>query len=195
MAMARATSLRMDSSSSAISTRGIEHPSSASAAPFSCSYVAAGDVPLAEETDIDIAAFGGRRSQSRLEPGSCAWIEHGLLQQRIPGVDLGALYVTNAEAQPGQFDRLAREADDYALDHQHRFALHGFGRDLHVLECETAHIHLEPDHFVECGGLRHEPHHVDAPDHQRQHQRAHGGADRGKADKWLARRAKPRLWS
>src|SRR6266478_2493954 len=195
MAMARATSLRMDSSSSAISTRGIEHPSSASAAPFSCSYVAAGDVPLAEETDIDIAAFGGRRSQSRLEPGSFAWIEHGLLQQRIPGVDLGALRVANAEAQPRQFDRLTGEADDHALDYQHRFALHGFGCDLHILEGEAARIHLKADQLVECGGLRHEPHHVAAPDHQRQHQRAHGGADGRETDKWLARRAKPRLWS
>src|SRR6266403_4549537 len=128
MAMARATSVRIDSSSSAIRTRGIERPSSASAAPYPCSCVAAGDVPLAEEADIDIAAFRGRRSQAGLEPGSFAWIEHGLLQQRIPGVDLGALRVANAEAQPRQFDRLAREADDHALDYQHRFAFHGFGR-------------------------------------------------------------------
>src|SRR5216684_5934143 len=140
MAMARATSLRMDSSSSAISTRGIEHPSSASAAPFSCSYVAAGDVPLAEETDIDIAAFGGRRSQSRLEPGSFAWIEHGLLQQRIPGVDLRALRVANAETQLRQFDRLAGQADDHALDHQHRFAFHGFGCDLDVLDRKSTRL-------------------------------------------------------
>src|SRR6476661_6130061 len=133
MAMARATNLRMESSSSAISTRGIEHPSSASAALFPRSYVAAGDVPLAEEADIDIATFRRRRGQSRLEPGPFARIEHGLLQQRIPGVDLGALRVANAEAQPRQFDRLAGQADDHALDHQHRFAVHGFRGDLHVL--------------------------------------------------------------
>src|SRR6478752_1523270 len=138
MAMARATSVRMESSSSAISTRGIEHPSSASAAPFPRSYIAAGDVPFAEEADIDIATFGGRRSQSRFEPGPLAGIEHGLLQQGIPGVDLGALRVPNAEAQPRQFDRLAGHADDRALDHQHRFAFHGFGCDLHVLERQAA---------------------------------------------------------
>src|SRR5258708_37014253 len=106
MAMARGTSVRMDSSSSAISTRGIEHPSSASAAPFPCSCVAAGDVPLAEEADVDIAAFGGRRSQSWLEPGSFAWIEHGLLHPRIPGVDFPAFVHRNPRTGPGHFSRV-----------------------------------------------------------------------------------------
>src|SRR5258708_28376235 len=115
MAMARATSVRMDSSSSAISTRGIEHPSSASAGPFPCSYVAAGDVPLAEEADVDIAPFRGRRSPSRLEPRSFARIDHGLLHQRLPRLDLGALCAPHAAPQPGHFDPLSRHADHYAL--------------------------------------------------------------------------------
>src|SRR5260370_13467714 len=135
MAMARATSVRMESSSSAISTRGIKHPSSASAAPRPCSYVAAGDISLAEESYIDIATFGGRRSQSRLEPGSFAWIEHGLLQYRVPGVDLRALRAANAEAQPRQFDRLARYADDHAPDHQHRPPPPTFGCEPPLLAC------------------------------------------------------------
>src|SRR5258708_3200622 len=100
MAMARATSVRIDSSSSAIRTRGIERPSSASAARYPCSCVAAGDVPPAEEADIDIAAFRGRRSQAGLEPGSFAWIEHGLLQHGIPSVDLGPLPVPNSPPHP-----------------------------------------------------------------------------------------------
>src|SRR5260221_12332843 len=131
MAMARATSVRIDSSSSAIRTRGIERPSSASAARYPCSCVAAGDVPPAEEADIDIAAFRGRRSQAGLEPGSFAWIEHGLLQQRIPGVDLGALRVANAKEQPREFDRVAGEAGENGLRHQKPAALHRFRRDLY----------------------------------------------------------------
>src|SRR5258706_13527675 len=125
MAMARATSVRIDSSSSAIRTRGIERPSSASAARYPCSCVAAGDVPPAEEADIDIAAFRGRRSQAGLEPGSFAWIEHGLLQQRIPGEKIGAFRLPKAKAQARQSDRLSRQAADHALDPQHRVALHG----------------------------------------------------------------------
>src|SRR5260221_10534480 len=175
MAMARATSVRIESSSSGISTRGIDAPSFASGRRGPWSYIAADDIPPAEEAYIDIAPFRRRRSQPRLEPGSFARLQHRLLQYRVPGIDLGALRVADAEAQPRQFDRLAGFADDGALDHQHRFALHGFGGDLDVLEHEHAHIYVEADHFVESGGLRQQPHHVDAPDHQCQHQRAHGG--------------------
>src|ERR1700694_374724 len=143
MAMSRATSVRMESSSSAISTRGIKHPSVASGPARPCSYITAADSPLAEEAYIDIAPFRGRRSQPRLEPGSFARLQHGLLQYRVPGVDLGALRIANAEAQPRQFDRLAGFADDHALDHQHRFAVHGFGGDFHVLEHQPAQIHVK----------------------------------------------------
>src|SRR5258706_13853433 len=140
MAMARATSVRIDSSSSAIRTRGIERPSSASAARYPCSCVAAGDVPPAEEADIDIAAFRGRRNQAGLEPGSFAWVEHGLLQQCIPGVDLGALRVANAEAQPRQFARLSGEANDHAPHYQHRFSPRGFRTGLQLPAYQTAPI-------------------------------------------------------
>src|SRR5712671_7701167 len=192
MAMARATSVRMDSSSSAISTRGMGASSFASRAAWPCSYIAGGDIPLAEEAYIDIAPFRRRRSQTRFEPGSFARLQHGLLQHRVPGVDFGALRVANAKAQPRQFDRLACFADDCALDHQHRFALHGFGRDLDVFEHQPAQIHVEAYHFVERGGLRQQPNHVDAPDHQGQHQRAHRSANRGEADEGLARGAQQR---
>src|ERR1700694_2499589 len=188
MAMARATSVRMESSSSAISTRGIEHPSVASGPARPCSYITAADSPLAEEAYIDIAPFRGRRSQPRLEPGSFARLQHGLLQYRVPGVDLRALRIANAEAQPRQLDRLAGFACYHALDHQHRFAFHGLRADLYVLERQPAQVHFEPDQFVEHRGLRQQPYYVDAPDDQRQHQRAHGGADRSEADEWFARR-------
>src|SRR5665647_2591067 len=188
MAMARATSVRMESSSSAISTRGIEPPSFASGTP--CSY--AGEIAFIEEAHFDIAAFRRRRSQPRFEPGSFARLQHRLLQHRVPGVDLRALSVADAEAQPRQFDRLPGFADDHALDHQHRFAVHGLGRDLDVLEHQPAQVHLEAGHLVERGGLRQKPHHVDAPYDQRQHQRAHRGAgDRG-ADEGSARPARQR---
>src|SRR5882672_7507284 len=166
MAMARATSVRIESSSSAISTRGIDPSSLVSGPRGPWSYIiAADDIPPAEEAYIDIAPFRRRRSQPRLEPGSFARLQHRLLQYRVPGIDLGALRVADAEAQPRQFDRLAGFADDGALDHQHRFALDGFGGDLDVLEHDPAQIHVEADHFVESGGLRQQPHHVDAPDH------------------------------
>src|SRR5713226_10459857 len=130
MAMARATSVRMESSSSAISTRGMEHLFFASEAARTRSYVAAGEIPLAEEAYIDIAPFRGRRSQSRLEPGPFARLQHGLLKYCVPGVDLRALRIADAEAQPRQFDRLAAFAHDHALDHQHRFTVHGLRGDL-----------------------------------------------------------------
>src|ERR1700682_130113 len=186
MAMARATSVRIESSSSAISTRGIDTWSFASGPHGPCSYIAAGDIPPAEEAYIDIAPFRRRRSQPRLEPGSFPRLQHRLLQYRVPGIDLGALPVAPAKPPPRQFDRLAGFADDGALDHQHRLALDGFGGDLDVLEHDPAQIHVEADHFVEAGGLRQQPHHVDAPDPQRQHPRAQGGRDPGAADERLA---------
>src|SRR5258705_3248388 len=193
MAMTRATSVRIESSSSAISTRGIDPSSLVSEPRGPWSYIAADDIPPAEEAHIDIAPFRGRRSQPRLEQGSFARLQHGLLQYRVPGVDLGALRVANAEAQPRQFDRLAGFAHDHALDRQHRFSVHGFGGDFHVLEHQSAQIHLKADHFVEHGGLRQQPHHVDAPDDHGQHQRAHGDANRWQADERFARRsAEPR---
>src|SRR6202022_3882156 len=182
MAMARATNKRMESSSSAISTRGIELLSFASEAKRPRSYIAAGEIPLIEEAYIDIAPFRGRRSQSRLEPGLFARLQDGLLQYRVPGVDLRALRVANAEAQPRQFDRLAGFTCYHALDHQHRFAFPGFSGDLPVLERQAPQIPLKADQLVEHGVLRQQSHHLDAPDDQRQHQRAHGGADRGEAD-------------
>src|SRR5437868_3008842 len=107
MATARATSVRIDSSSSAISTRGK-------------SGSACGDVALVEEAYVDGAPFRRRRGKPRLEPGLFAGVQHGLLQHRIPGIDLGTLRVAYAKAQPRQLDRLPRLADDDALDHQHR---------------------------------------------------------------------------
>src|SRR5713226_9723002 len=142
MAMTRATSVRMESSSSAISTRGMEHPFFASQAARTRSYIAAGEITLAEEAYIDIAPFRGRRSQSRLEPGPFARLQYGLLQHRVPDIDLRALRVPDAEAQPRQFDRLAAFAHDHALDHQHRFTFHGLGGDLDVLERQPAQVHL-----------------------------------------------------
>src|ERR1700688_2400534 len=113
MAMARATSVRIESSSSAISTRGIAPPCFASGTP--CSYAAASEVTFVEEAYVDIASFRRRRGQPRLEPGLFPRFQHGLLQHRVPGVDLGALRVANAEAQPRQFDRLPGFADDDPL--------------------------------------------------------------------------------
>src|SRR5665213_1159075 len=181
MAMARATSVRMEASSSAISTRGIDAWSFESEAVPASSNLAGGDIVLVEEAHIDITPLRWRRSEPRLEPGALAGLQHGLVQYRVPRIDLGAMGVADAEAQPRQLDRTARFADDRALDHQYGFAFHRFGADLHVLEHKTAHIDVQTDHFVERRGLRQQPHHLDAPDRQRQHQRAHGGAGGRKA--------------
>src|SRR5258705_12853502 len=129
MATARATSCRMDSSSSAINTRGIAaHIPARSMQPGSC--LTADEITLAEEAYVDIAPFRGRRGEARLEPGAFARLQGGLLQHGVPGVDLGALRVTDAEAQPRQFDYLAGLAHDHALDHQHRLAIDGLVGDL-----------------------------------------------------------------
>src|SRR5260370_8114278 len=144
MAMARATSVRMESSSSAISTRGMEHPSFASEAMRTCSYLAAGEIPLAEEAYIDIASFRGRRSQSRLEPGRFARLQHGLLQYRVPGVDLRALRIADAEAQPRQFDRLSAFAHDHPLDYQHRLPFPRLTVPLHLLNPQPPPVPLPP---------------------------------------------------
>src|SRR5207237_5197958 len=150
MAIARATSARMESSSSAIRTRGIGRPSLTP----DLLRVAAGEIAPVEEAYIDIASFRGRRGEARFEPGALARLQHGLVQHRVPGVDFGALRVANGKAQPRQFDRLLGFADDDALDHQHRLAIHGFRRDLDVLEQHPAQVHVEPDHLVERSGLR-----------------------------------------
>src|ERR1700686_5537989 len=147
MAMARATSVRMESSSSAISTRGMAHPFFESETTQPRSRAAAGEIPLVEEAYVDITPFRGRRSQPRLEPRAFARLQHRRFQHGIPGVDLRALRVADAETQPRQFDRLPGFADDRALDHQHRLAFHGFGGDLHVLEHKSAQIYLQPGHF------------------------------------------------
>src|SRR5215211_979692 len=199
MATARATSRRMESSSSAINTRGIaalslfEHDLFGKPVPTFPDHalawskqpgsgLAAGQVMLAEEPYVDIAPFRGRRGEARLEPGAFTRLQCGLLQHRLPGVDLGALRVTDAETQPRQFDRLAALAHDHALDHQHRLAVNGLVGDLQILETQSAQIHIKPDHLVEGGGLRQQPHHVVAPDDQCQHQCAHRRACRRQAD-------------
>src|ERR1700722_4529618 len=151
MATARATRLRMESSTSAISPRGIEGRVSQAARALD---IAAGEIALVEEAYVDIAAFGRRRCQPRLEPGLFPGLEHRLLQHGVPGVDLGALGVANAKTQPRQFDRFTGFANDDTLDHQNRFAFHRLGGDLDVLEHQPAQIHLKADHLVETGGLR-----------------------------------------
>src|SRR2546430_6944514 len=145
MAIARATSARIESSSSAIRTRGIGRPSLVP----DLLRVAAGEIMPVEKAYIDIASFRGRRGEARLEPGAFAGLQHRLIQHRVPGVDFGALRVADGKAQPRQFDRLPGLADDDALDHQHRFAIHGFRRHLDVLEQHPAQVHVEPDHLVE----------------------------------------------
>src|SRR6185437_2944297 len=146
--MARATRLRIESSSSAISTRGIKTLCCpglccTGAAASLRSGAAAGDVPLVEEAYVDIAPFRRRRREARLEPGAFTGLQHGLIQHRVPGIDLGAVFVAHAEAQPRQFDRLAGFARYHAFDHQHRLALDGLARDLDVLERQAAQVNLE----------------------------------------------------
>src|ERR1700741_4779471 len=116
MARARATSARIESSSSAISTRDMA--TSMAGAFTAALYTAAGNVTLVEEADVDALAIGRGRSQTRLEPGMIAWLQRGLLQDDVPGVDFRALPVAHREAQPRQLDRLAALADDNAFDHQ-----------------------------------------------------------------------------
>src|SRR5204863_5001599 len=122
-----ATKVRMESSSSAISTRGMTHPFRSHQPPRCCSCTTPGEIPLAEEAYVDIASFGRRRSQPRPEGGTFARFQHGLVQHRVPSVDLRALRVADAEAQPRQFDRQPTFADHYAFDHQQRLALHALG--------------------------------------------------------------------
>jgi hypothetical protein len=68
-----------------------------------------------------------------------------------------------------------------------------------VSEVILTSLNISPRRFTSrpticrTGGLRQQPHHIDAPDHQRQHQRAHGGAGGGQADGGFARRAQARL--
>src|SRR5258708_26953508 len=109
----------MDSSSSAINTRGIaDHILARSTQPGS--RLTADEITLAEEAYVDIAPFRGRRSEAGLEPRAFARLQCGLLQHRVPGADLGALRVADAKAQPRQFDYLAGLAHDHALHHRHR---------------------------------------------------------------------------
>src|SRR5437588_2126511 len=143
MAMARATSVRIESSSSAINIRGIVFQFIRERDAASGSGVAAGEIPFVEEAYIDIAAFGRRRGQPRLEISLLARLQHRLFEHGVPGVDLGALFVANRKAQSRQFDRLAGLADDHAFDDQHRFAFDGFVGDLDVLEPQPAQIHVE----------------------------------------------------
>src|SRR3954447_7269685 len=150
MAMARATSERIESSSSAISTRGMKSSLSPrrNRRPDPDSGLA-GQIPLVEKTYVNIAAFGRRRSQPRLEVGLLAGLEHRLLEHRVPGVDLRALRVADGKAQPRQFDRFPGLGDDHAFDDQHRLAVDGLVADLDVLERQPAQVHFQPDHRVE----------------------------------------------
>src|SRR4029079_7116388 len=124
MAMARATSERIESSSSAISTRGMKSSLSPRRNRPPDSGLAS-QIPLVEKAYVNIAAFGRRRSQPRLEVGLLAGLEHRLLQHRVPGVDFRALRVAHGKAQPRQFDRVLGLGDDHAFDDQHRLAVHG----------------------------------------------------------------------
>src|SRR5205085_11850309 len=122
MAIARATSERMESSSSAISTRGMKSSLLPQRDRRPGSGVA-GQIPLVEKAYVNIAAFGGWRSQPRLEVGALAGLEHRLLEHRVPGVDLRALRVADGKAQPRQFDRVFGLSDDRAFDDQDRLAV------------------------------------------------------------------------
>src|SRR5205807_462231 len=110
MAIARATRARMESSSSAIRTRGMGLPSLTP----DLLRVAAGEIMPVEKAYIDIASFRGRRGEARLEPGAFAGLQHRLIQHRVPGVDFGALRVADGKAQPRQFDRLPGLAGEEA---------------------------------------------------------------------------------
>src|SRR5262245_45635359 len=174
IAIARETSWRMESSSSAIRTRGI---GSSPLARVACGLgLAAGEVALVEEADVDSTSLRRGRGEARLEPGALAGLERALLQHRVPGIDLRALGVAYREAQPRDSDRLLALADDHTLDDQHRFRVHRLIGDLDVLEGEAPQVHLQPDHPVERRGLRQQPNDVAAPEDQRQHQRGHGAA-------------------
>src|ERR1700733_14771505 len=143
MAIARATRRRIGSSSSTISTRDIVPTCE------SDSGVAAGKISLVEEAHVDIAAFRRRRGETRLELGSLARSQNGLLQHGIPGVDFGALCIAHAEAQPGNLQRLVGFAGDRAFDDEYRLAFDHFGRDPDVLEAEPTQIDVETHQFVE----------------------------------------------
>src|SRR2546429_7585797 len=153
MAMARATSERMESSSSAISTRGMKSSLSPRRNGRPGSGVA-GQIPLVEKAYVNIAAFGRRRSQPRLEVGALAGLEHRLLEHRVPGVNLRALRVAHGKAQPRQFDRFPGLAHDGALDDQDRLAVHDLVADLDVLERQAAQVHFQSDRLVERRSLR-----------------------------------------
>src|SRR5829696_5623410 len=157
MAMARATSERIESSSSAISTRGMKSSLSPRWNRRPDSGVA-GQIPLVEKAYVNIATFGRRRSQPRLEVGLLAGLEHRLLEHRVPGIDLRALRVADGKAQPWQFDRFPGLADDRAFNDQDRLAVHGLIADLDILERQPAQVHFQPDHPVERRGLRQQPH-------------------------------------
>ena len=70
---------------------------------------------LVEEAYVDIAAFGRRRGEARLEEGAFAGIEHRLLQHRVPGIDLGTLRVADREAQPRAIALADYRAPDYTI--------------------------------------------------------------------------------
>src|SRR6516164_6253723 len=156
--IARATSLRMESSSSAIRTRAMGLVSGSRIAESRergpASYTAAGHISPVEEADVDAAPFGRRRGEARLERCVITGLQHGLVQHGIPGIDFGALGVAHREAQPRQLDRFMRFADDGTFDHQDLLALHGFRRHLDVPERKAAQVHVETDRLVERSGLR-----------------------------------------
>src|ERR1700712_4516578 len=89
MAMARPTSSRIDSSSSAIRIRAITTPLD------SC---ASGNIALVEEAHVNTAGLGRRRGQSRPKPGFVAGIESRLFQHRAPGIDFGTVSVAHNKA-------------------------------------------------------------------------------------------------
>src|SRR5579871_4062019 len=117
MAIARATSARIESSSSAIRTRDIgSHQILPIRTSNAASYTAAGNIALVEEADVDALALGGRRGEARSEQGVIAGLQHGLFEYRIPGIDFRSLRVADGKAQPRDLDRLAGLADNHAFD-------------------------------------------------------------------------------
>ena len=165
-------SVRRDSSSSAISTRGMAHPCfqrkrRCKRAPAR-SCATASEVPLAEKSYVDVASFRRRRRQPRFEQGAFAGLEGRLLQHRVPGVDLGALGITHAKSQARQFERprlwptIAPSISSTGLPSTVSDVI------FTSLNDSPRRLTSQTDDLVELGRLRQQTNHIDAPDHERQ---------------------------